>query len=97
MANAGKKFGLGQQDQGKGDGSGGMGPADPEITPRTEILSNRDTSRHSDERGLDSRHVQNEQLQDREADQTGDAVPDSEELADERPTDDDAGTGGTPR
>ena len=75
MANASsKKFGAGQQDQGKGDGSGGMGPADPEITPRTEILSNRDTSRHSDERGLDSRHVQNEQLQDRESDQTGDAA-----------------------
>ena len=30
-------------------------------------------------------------------DQTGDAVPDSEKLADERPTDDDADTGGTSR
>ena len=97
MANAGKKFGPGQQDQGKGDSTGGMSPADLDTLPRTEILSNRDTSRHSAERGLDSRHVQNEQMQDRESDQTGDAVPDSEKLADERPTDDDADTGGTSR
>ena len=89
MANAGKKFGPGQQDQGKGDGSGGMGPADPEITPRTEILSNRDTSRHSDQRGLDSRHVQTEQGHDSVAShapgegEAGDV--DREKLADERP------------
>ncbi|MCG6112188.1 MAG: hypothetical protein MEQ74_08390 [Paracoccus sp.] len=56
-----KKFGAGQQDQGKGDGSGGMSPADPDITPETEILSNRDKAQHSDQRGLDSAHVRNEQ------------------------------------
>lgn len=56
-----KKFGPGQQDHGKGDGSGAMGPLDVDQLPDNEILSNRDTSRHSDQRGLDGRHVQTEQ------------------------------------
>lgn len=60
-----KKFGAGQQDQGKGSAEGGMTPATPGITPETEILSNRDTARHSSERGLDGGHVQNEELHDR--------------------------------
>lgn len=65
MANASrKKFGAGQQDQGKGDGSGGMTPDSAENLPENEVLSNRDTSRHSQQRGLDSRHVQNQQLHD---------------------------------
>lgn len=65
MANASsKKFGAGQQDQGKGDGTGGMSPDITEDLPENEVLSNRDKSRHSDQRGLDSRHVQNEQLHD---------------------------------
>ena len=65
MADASRKgYGPGQQDQAKGVGSGGMSPADLPSTPKTEILSNRDTQQHSDERGLDSRNVQNEQLQD---------------------------------
>ena len=92
-ANAGKKFGLGQQDQGKGDSTGGKSPADLDTLPRTEILSNRDTSRHSADRGLDSRHVQNEQLQEHSDNQSPDRaenpadVPDEDKLADERPTD----------
>lgn len=65
MAHANRKtFGPGQQDQGKGDGSGAMGPLDVEDLPDTEILSNRDTSRHSDQRGLDGRHVQTERQHD---------------------------------
>lgn len=63
MANASrKKFGPGQQDQGKGSGEGGMTPADIEALPDNEVLSNRDTSRHSDQRGLDSRHVHTQNL-----------------------------------
>ena len=45
MANASsKKFGAGQQDQGKGDGSGGMAPLEPDAPLPVEVLSNRDTS-----------------------------------------------------
>ena len=90
MANASsKKFGAGQQDQGKGDGSGGMSPLDPDTPLPTEVLSNRDTSRHSDQRGLDSRHVLNEQGHDNVAShapgqgEAGDVG--REKLADERP------------
>ena len=90
MANASsKKFGPGQQDQGKGDGSGGMAPTTDQL-PDNEILSNRDTSRHSRERGLDSRHVQNEQRHEHVANhdpgdgEAGEASA-REKLADERP------------
>lgn len=90
MANASsKKFGAGQQDQGKGDGSGGMSPLEPDAPLPTEVLSNRDTSRHSDQRGLDSRHVQNEQGHDSVAAHApGEGLAgdvDREKLADERP------------
>lgn len=62
MANASsRKFGPGQQDQGKGDGSGGMGAED--AGPLPEILSNRDKSRHSGEHGLDSARMRAEQRQ----------------------------------
>lgn len=62
MAKADRKsYGAGQQDQGKGDGSGGMSPIGADILPETEILSNRDKARHSDGRGLDSAHIRNEQ------------------------------------
>ncbi|WP_198670736.1 hypothetical protein [Oceanicella sp. SM1341] len=62
MANASKKkFGPGQQDQAKGDGSGADAPDDVAPLPDNEILSNRDTSRHSDQRSLDSREMQNRQ------------------------------------
>ena len=90
MANASsKKFGAGQQDQGKGDGTGGMAPDDIEALPDNEILSNRDTSRHSEQRGLDSRHVKSQQMHDH----VGSHAPgegaagevEREKLADERP------------
>lgn len=90
MANASsKKFGPGQQDQGKGDGTGGLSPADIEALPDNEILSNRDTSRHSDQRGLDSRHVKSQQHHDHVASHApgegaAGAVPRAK-LADERP------------
>lgn len=62
MANASsKKFGPGQQDQDKGDSSGGMAPTEPDTPLRGPVLSNRDKSRHSEDRGLDSEHVQQQQ------------------------------------
>lgn len=90
MANASsKKFGAGQQDQGKGDGTGAMTSENPDVVRPTEILSNRDTSRHSDQRGLDSRHVQTQQMEDQVDNHApGDGPPGSvphEKLADERP------------
>lgn len=74
-----KKYGPGQQDSGKGDGTGGMGPLDP--GPLPEVLSNHDAARHSEQRGLDSAHVRAERQDDR---QTGGARP-AEDLADTRP------------
>lgn len=73
MANASsKKFGAGQQDQGKGDGTGGMSPDTVDELSENEVLSNRDKSRHSDQRGLDSRHVQTEQHHDHVANRQDD-------------------------
>lgn len=90
MANASsKKFGPGQQDQGKGDGSGGMAPADIDALPPGEVLSNRDTSRHSEQRGLDSGYIQNEQYHNSvDNHDRGEGVPDPvlhDKLADQRP------------
>jgi len=93
MANADRKsFGAGQQDQGKGDGTGGMSPADIDTPLPSEVLSNRDTSQHSDQRGLDSSFVQTQQLHDHVGNQSSDQdtagdTPDRDKLADERPTD----------
>ena len=63
MANADRKH-IGAGSQGKGDGSGAMTDLQPEVIPENMILSNRDKSRHPEGRGLDSKHVQTEQLQD---------------------------------
>ncbi len=99
MANAdSKKFGAGQQDQGKGDGTGGMSPLEPQTPLTTEVLSNRDTSRHSEQRGLDSGYVQTQQLDpsvDNHAPGAGEpGEVDRDKLADERPSDNDAPTTG---
>lgn len=66
MANADKKH-HGAAVQGKGDGTGGMTDLDADQIPANAVLSNRDKSRHSEERGLDSKAVQTEQLQDHAA------------------------------
>lgn len=63
MANASKKH-MGPGAQGKGDGSGAMTDVPKEMIPENMVLSNHDKKLHSDQRGLDSRAVQNEQLQD---------------------------------
>jgi hypothetical protein len=75
MANASKKS-MGSAAQGKGDGSGAMTELPEGVLQDNMVLSNRDKSRHSDERGLDSRQVQTEQYRDhvgarRDFDETG--------------------------
>lgn len=68
MANASRKH-VGAGAQGKGAGVGAMtDEADVKnVVGDNEILSNRDKSRHTGERGLDTKHVQTEQLQDHNA------------------------------
>ena len=39
----------------------------PDDLPENAVLSNRDKKQHSDERGLDSKHVETEQRQDHAA------------------------------
>jgi hypothetical protein len=65
MAKADRKhFGAGVK--GKGDGTGAMSET-PANLPDNAVLSNRDKKRHSGERGLDGKNVQNEQRQDHAA------------------------------
>ncbi len=63
MANASKNS-IGPGAQGKQSGTGAMTDLPEGILPENMVLSNRDKSRHTDERGLDSKHVQTEQYQD---------------------------------
>ena len=63
MANA-SRHKVGPGAQGKGDGSGAMSELPDGVLPENMVLSNRDKSRHSDQRGLDSKNVQTEQYQD---------------------------------
>ena len=63
MANA-SRHKIGPGAQGKGSGSGAMSEQLEGVLPENMVLSNRDKSRHSDERGLDSKNVQTEQYQD---------------------------------
>jgi hypothetical protein len=67
MANAGKHMGPGAQ--GKRSGTGALTELPEGILEENMVLSNRDKSRHSDERGLDSATVQNEQYHDHVANQ----------------------------
>ena len=66
MANASKKN-MGSGAQGKGDGTGAMTELPEGILEENMVLSNRDKSQHSDERGLDSRMIQTEQFHDHAA------------------------------
>ena len=63
MANA-SKHKIGPGAHGKGSGSGAMTELPEGVLPENMVLSNRDKSQHSDERGLDSKNVQTEQYQD---------------------------------
>jgi hypothetical protein len=55
---------MGPGSQGKGSGTGAMTELPEGILEENMVLSNRDKSRHSDQRGLDGKHVQTEQYQD---------------------------------
>ncbi|AXV16364.1 hypothetical protein CYG48_12020 [Neorhizobium sp. SOG26] len=68
MANASSKN-MGAGNQGKGDGTGAMTDIDKDLVPENMVLSNRDKAQHSQERGLDSKTIQNEQFHDNEANQ----------------------------
>jgi len=62
VANASKHMGPGAQ--GKRSGTGAMTELPEGMLEENMVLSNRDKSRHSDERGLDSATVQTEQYHD---------------------------------
>jgi hypothetical protein len=63
MANASRKhFGSGAQ--GKGAGAGARTDVPKDKLTENMVLSNRDKKRHSEERGLDSGEIRNEQFQD---------------------------------
>jgi hypothetical protein len=63
MANASKKhFGAGAQ--GKRAGTGANTDIQKEKIGENMVLSNRDKSRHSEERGLDGKEIQTEQFHD---------------------------------
>ena len=63
MANASKRH-AGPGTQGKGSGTGALTELPEGVLEENMVLSNRDKSRHSDERGLDSKTVQTEQFHD---------------------------------
>jgi hypothetical protein len=63
MAKASKKH-IGVGTQGKGDGSGAGADISKDKLPDNMVLSNRDKASHPHDRGLDSKDVQTEQLQD---------------------------------
>jgi hypothetical protein len=65
MTKGGKHMGPGAK--GKGDGTGAMTTGDRTKIPPNIVLSNRDKSRHSGERGQDSKYIQTEQMQDHQA------------------------------
>ena len=66
MSKGGKKhFGSGAQ--GKGDGTGALTDLPKDKIGENMVLSNRDKSQHTDQRGMDSKRIQSEQLQDHAA------------------------------
>jgi hypothetical protein len=58
---------MGPGAQGKKSGAGAMTEAPEDMIEENMLLSNRDKSRHSKERGLDSKAVESEQRQDLES------------------------------
>lgn len=65
MSAGGKRIGAGSQ--GKGNGTGAMTDLRPNMVQENRVLSNRDKSRHTKERGQDGKWLQTEQLKDHEA------------------------------
>jgi len=58
--------------RGKGAGTGANTDIAKEKIGDNMVLSNRDKSQHSDQRGLDSKSIQSEQLQDHAANRLDD-------------------------
>lgn len=69
MANADRKH-MGAGAQGKGSGSGAGTELPRDMVGENDILSNRDKSRHNENRGLDGKQVRNDQRQDHAANRT---------------------------
>lgn len=63
MTKADKKH-VGRGTQGKGSGTGAMTDIEKDKIPENMVLSNRDKSQHTKERGQDSRQIQTDQFQD---------------------------------
>ncbi len=61
---SGKTFRGAAADKGKGSGEGAMTDLQGGLLGENMVLSNRDKSEHSRERGQDSKWVETEQLQD---------------------------------
>ena len=66
MAHASKTH-MAQGGQGKGTGTGALTELPENLLEENMVLSNRDKSQHSQERGLDGRAVQTEQYHDHAA------------------------------
>jgi hypothetical protein len=60
----GKRLGPKTRQHGKGTGSGAMTDLQEGLIPENMVLSNRDKTQHSGERGQDSKWVQTEQMED---------------------------------
>ena len=63
----GSKKQTGAGAHGKGAGVGANTDITKDKIGENMVLSNRDKSRHSDQRGMDSKQIQSEQLQDHAA------------------------------
>jgi hypothetical protein len=63
---------VGRGAHGKNAGVGAKTEAQPDAVGENMILSNRDKSQHSDERGQDSKWIQTEQLRDHAANRNRD-------------------------
>lgn len=76
MPNKGSKKQVGAGAHGKGAGAGANTDVAKDKIGDNMVLTNRDKSQHSDQRGMDSKHIQNEQLQDHSANRLGDDAAD---------------------
>ena len=71
MANASHQH-MGAGSKGKGSGVGAKTDLQRNMVGENQILSNRDKAQHTQERGLDSKQVQNELRQDHAANKSPD-------------------------
>jgi hypothetical protein len=70
----GSKKQTGAGAHGKGSGAGANTDIAKDKVGENMVLSNRDKSQHSDQRGMDGKHLQSEQLQDHAANRLDDDV-----------------------